>query len=334
MPGTSFYQSFDQSFLEPRRNYLYNANFDIWQRGTSITVANGASSYGPDRWYCKNTLTGGGATVTFAQTTGSSTGAKFGVSLTNGSGATGGTGPELHQDLENFDSLQLYNQTCSFTCQVKAGGNVTQVGLQFMYNTSEAKVTTTIGSEVLVTVNSSTFTTCSINGQALGTSQTTSGIVGIRIRSTAVSSGNIYAQNNAITVEQCSWTLTPVAATAFERQFASIPAEIMACQRYFEKTYDLATAPGTSTTINELFVYTGQPVPPNTGFFSYLYIVPKRTSPTVTFYSVSGTSGIISTGNAAAQNAGAIQFILENTAGTTISAATGVVGHWTADAEI
>lgn len=47
------------------RNRLTNANFDIWQRGTSFTVPTGSLAYTADRWFAQND-SGGNATVTQA----------------------------------------------------------------------------------------------------------------------------------------------------------------------------------------------------------------------------------------------------------------------------
>src|SRR5581483_6255425 len=114
------------------------------------------------------------------------------VQITTAPTAAQTNGTELYQTLENLSFLELYSQNACFSANIKALGNVNQVGLQFMSNTSEAKVTTTIGSEVTVAVNTSGFTLGQIVNQALGSAMTTSGVVGVRIRITGVSSGNLY----------------------------------------------------------------------------------------------------------------------------------------------
>ncbi len=48
------------------KNKLINANFDIWQRGSSFVVANNASQYTADRWIIANGASGVSLTVTKA----------------------------------------------------------------------------------------------------------------------------------------------------------------------------------------------------------------------------------------------------------------------------
>lgn len=236
-----------------QENFLLNSNFDLWQRGTSVTVANTVSTYLADRWYCKNSL-GTDGVITYSRETGASDGALYAAKLliTTAPTASQANGCELYQTLENKDSMQLYNKTASFTVKVKAFGNVNQCGIQFFYKTTEAKVDTAIGSEVTAAVNTSTFTSITISGQALGTSMTTSGVIGVRIRPTAVSSGNLYDLNNGFSVEQAMLNLGSTIGT-FHPAGKTLADEISMCQRYYEKSYDLAVNPGTNTGVGKQF---------------------------------------------------------------------------------
>ena len=227
------------------QNQLINGALDWWQAGTSSTVtATGGATptatylYQADQWSANNILGGGTVEgiITYSQVTGATNGSKFGAKLQITTAPTGTgiqNGCELYQALSNRATMALYGQTASFTVLVKSFGNVNQVGVQFFYATSEGKLTTSIGSEVLTTVNTSTFTSCTINGQALGTSMTTSGIVGVRIRITAVSSGNTYDLNNGFVIEQAMLNLGPV-AMPFSRQYNDPAQELMACKYFYE----------------------------------------------------------------------------------------------------
>lgn len=281
--------------LATSRNGLLNSNFDFWQVGTSTTIANGSSTYQADQWYVKNSL-GTNGVITFSQVTGVSSGALYGASVKITTAPTSGqtNGTELYQTLENLDSLIFYNQTASFTVQIKALGNVNQVGVQFYYKTTEAKVDTSIGSEVLTTVNSSTFTTCTISGQALGSSMTTAGVVGVRIRITGVSSGNTYDLNNGFVAEQAQMNIGSTAGT-WNRAMPTTSQELQSCQRYYEKSYDTTSAPGTATAYGQMDVNPCGTSDTTAHQFNIFFRSTKRgvgSNVTVTIYSpVSGASG-------------------------------------------
>lgn len=231
--------------LHYMKNRLINGAFDWWQAGTSATVtATGGGSptatylYQADQWYVNNILGGGTVegVITYSQVTGVTAGSLYGASVKITTAPTGTgiqNGCELYQTLSNRASIALYNQTASFTVLVKALGNINQVGVQFYYKTSEAKVDSVIGSEVLTTVNTSTFVACTINGQALGTSMTTSGVIGVRIRPTNKSSGNLYDLNNGFVCEQAILNIGPV-AMPFSRQYEDPVNELAACKYFYQ----------------------------------------------------------------------------------------------------
>lgn len=215
------------------QNYLLNSGFDFYQRGGSILINNGLMPYTADRWVAQNNL-GSAGVITAAASSGTVDGSSKAFSLlvsTAPSSPTNSAGL-IFQTMENRTSRLFYNKSASFSVQVTALGNVNQVGLLFAYATSETQVTTAIGSEVFVTINSASATLCQIINQAIGTAQTTSGVVGVRIRASGVSSGNLSDLGNGITVEQAAVTVGDP-QTTWARAFPDVVAEYNACQRFF-----------------------------------------------------------------------------------------------------
>lgn len=325
-------------------NYLLNSFFDFWQRGTSTTVANGATGYLADRWYANNIL-GTNGVITYSRQTGGVTGSTYGAKLLISTAPTASqaNGCELYQTLDNYTSLRLYNQTCSFSCQVKAFGNVTSIGLQFYYKTTEAKVDTAIGSETTVTINSAGFTLCEMNSKALGTSMTTSGVVGVRIRIAGVSSGSTYDLNNGFQVEQCMWTIGDSAATPI-RQFKDQENELAALQRYYEKSYNITVDPGSTTTVGEYFTFQYQATANGGALPVWVpFKVTKRIVPAVVSYSPGGSTADRArvggaTAVAVSTNTGLNGMscfgLLNNNGGNVGTLGEQLELQWTADAEI
>lgn len=216
-------------------NSLINGNFDFFQRNLgspTVNVTAGSQVYVADRWYLTNTAGSGGVVLsgqTLATNVGSDNGLASSISTAPSSGTT--TSFDITQTLCNADSLIYYNGVASFSCLIRALGNITQVGIQFLYATTEVKATTGIGTQTLVSVTNSGFTLCSIINQAIGTAMTHSGVIGIRIRPTAVSSGNVSDLNNGIIIEQA--IITPTATLLpFRRAGNTIDQELLSCQKY------------------------------------------------------------------------------------------------------
>lgn len=262
------------------RNSLINGNFDFWQRGTSVTVANTISTYQADRWYVKNSL-GTNGVITYSQASPTLNQSKWAakVQITTAPTAAQTNGTELYQTLENEDTLIYLGNSASFSVNIKALGNVNAVGLQFFYATTETKVTTALGSEQSVTVNSSTFTAGQLTGQLIGTTPTTSGVIGVRIRILTVSTGNTYDLNNGFVVEQAMVNLGGSCLTTFQRSAPTIQQELATCQRYMEIVGGQST--NTHEPIGFGLVTTGT----TSVSFIMLYRTTKRVAPTITYSS-------------------------------------------------
>lgn len=126
--------------------------------------------------------------------------------------------------------------------------------------------------------------------------------------------------------------------TVFEKR--PVCLELLLCQRYYEKSYELGVTPGTITTVGYINYY----MPGLSGTISPTLPIPfkivKRSSPAITFYSPN--SGVTSKAYDYSANAdiacGAIGSA--NTTGTNVHpsmSASGVINfgvHYTADAEL
>jgi hypothetical protein len=234
----------------PLFNYLANSAFDYWQRlgpAATATASNNTRVYVVDRWYMRNAL-GTNGVLTQASTTGVTNGSKYGCStkITTAPTAAQTNGCEFWQILENPMTLQIYNQTVVSQVLVKSLNNVTQIGMQYFFATTETAPTTgnNIGSEQTFTVNSSTFSTCTMTSQAMGTSATTSGVIALRIRITAVSSGNTYDLNNGFICEQAGLWVSSAAPARWERMYNAPSAELAYCKRFYNKTLPVDTGVG------------------------------------------------------------------------------------------
>ena len=345
----------DQDF----KNLLVNGGFDWWQAGTSTTItATGGGTptatyaYLADQWYANNVLGGGTieGIITYSQIagTGPFTGggtAAFQAKLLITTAPTGTgiqNGCELYQVMDNLTTYGfLYNNTASFGVWVTAFGNVNQIGVQFCYATSEAKPTNFIGSEQTFTVNTSNPTFCFINGQALSNSMTTSGVVGVRIRITGVSSGHAYDLNNGFSAQQAIVN-TGTFSMPFIRNGITPQADLINCQRFYEKSYNLTTALATNTTTGVFYIGFGA-----TGGFgagSAFFKVTKRITPTISYWDVGGTATNFSFFSVAAwaQNngEGALSSVIAQQNGFVARFSNGSganqIGaiHWAADARI
>ena len=325
----------------PARNYIVNSAFDYWQAsGTTVAITYGtAETYCADQWLLANTI-GGTGVLTATQVTGTVAGSIYGLRCaTTTSGTSGVNGPQLVTLLENKNTMQLYNQTATFSCQIQAYGNTTQVSAQFLYSTTESKsaAQTTYANIGYATVNTSGFTTLTVT-QALGTSMTTSGIIGVIISVTAVSSGSISASGNGFVVEQTQINLGSTAG-GWQRMGSNPADELIACQRFFEKSYDPTAGVGTNTSIGQ-----ENPLAANSSNLynqGVRFKVTKRVIPTLTAYPGNGGSSGAWYDTISAVISGNVGFAYTGTSGfswfcnnTSLIAGHYQGEHWVADARM
>jgi len=127
-------------------------------------------------------------------------------------------------------------------------------------------------------------------------------------------------------------------ATPFEvRPYAT---ELALCQRYYEQSYSIGTAPGTNTGAGMVQVY-GVSDSGSNSVVTQRYSVPKRASVTPTFYLQSGTSGQWYYYRNGANGASATNVQFQNEFSFQVYINVGaiwtpvqVIGHWVANAEL
>ena len=125
-------------------------------------------------------------------------------------------------------------------------------------------------------------------------------------------------------------------ATPFE--FRHINDEVALCQRYFQKTYNLTTTPGTATGVG-CIVEEGATANANRPLLTWSYPTKMRDTPTGTFYSTnSGTAAKLYDANATTDNTATVLHVGETNI-VLYNATTGVAGNQyevqiTVDAEL
>jgi hypothetical protein len=239
------------------RNLVINGGFDIWQRGTSFTNPVSGSGFTADRFV--PVYDGSGATRTFSQgqfdpfvsgasitaTPPSGTGADYFLRWNQSVAGTGGTYNILYHRIEDVRLIAGQQVTLSF--YAKAGANLTMPTIdmeQFfgLGGSPSANVYTTVTTNVAVTTAwqrfSYTFAMPSAAGKVIG-STANSSYTSIRlwVPSNATFTFDIWG----VQLER-NYQPTP-----FEQR--PIGVELALCQRYYEKSYDTATAPGTVTEV-------------------------------------------------------------------------------------
>ncbi|MCA9271056.1 MAG: hypothetical protein KDA41_21390, partial [Planctomycetales bacterium] len=103
------------------RNRLINGNFDVWQRGTSFTIANGASAYTADRRLISN-YTGVSITVAQVNAPAGFLG-RFALNIT-ATGVNDGGYVVISRRMEASDLADLDSKTCVFAFDANGSTSV------------------------------------------------------------------------------------------------------------------------------------------------------------------------------------------------------------------
>jgi hypothetical protein len=216
------------------KNAIINGNFDVWQRGTSFSLAAGGattSRYTVDRWSY-----GGEANFTISRQTAVNAGSSYALRMQRNSGATVTGDQFLCYVVESSTAQMFAGKTATLSFYMRKGadysgstsynllrtGTGTDEGVASMYGSSWTGYVQTIRTQVPTTTStkySFTFTIPS-NVKELGF------LIGY-----AGASGTA-GSNDWIEYEQMQFEIGDV-ATPFARAGGSIGGELALCQRYY-----------------------------------------------------------------------------------------------------
>ena len=287
----------------PNKNYLINGSFAVSQRATSfVSGANNDDAYTLDRWYI---LSDGNDAIDVTQdTTTVPTNSQFAIALDV---ETANKKFGIAQIIENKNCLGLIGNTVTFSFKAKVSATTkldnVKAAIVSWSGTADTVTSDIIsawgaeGTNPTLIANATfentpanlsvttSYATYSVTA-AVDTASTKNVIVFIWSDVTDTTAGDfLYISEAKLEVGS--------SATAFDYAGNSFSDELAQCQRYYEKSYPYATAPGAtghSMGINGFSTSSAQKfVSPGT------WKVTKRANPDVTVYDGAGNSGKITT---------------------------------------
>ena len=319
------------------KNKIINGAFNNWQRGTSFASA-ADSTYFADRFITN--WSAGGATNTFSrQTFTPGTAPVSGYEGTYfarcaATGATGTTQIGLGQRVEDVRTLAGQAVTFSFWAK---GDSARTLSYYIQQNFGSGGSSTVNASGTIGAITTSwarysvTVTLGAMTGKTIGTG--------------SYLQWDIFAASQTGAPNIDIWGVQLEAgsvATAFQTATGTIQGELAACQRYYQKSHDMAITPGTGN-IYGMIWSTANAAAATTSYIGCgVYLKQTmRTQPTITLYDEAGTSGVISRfqqgsattngQNGVSNQVGENNFTVYST-GT--ASKTGITFHYTASAEL
>jgi hypothetical protein len=324
----------DSGILARSKNALINGNFDLWQRGTTITTTSGGA-YLADRW--RHEIFGAGGAITVSRqafTLGQSDvpGEPRYYYRANQTAAPATSSRPLEQRIEGVRSFAGQKITASFYAKADVAQQFEIAAAQNFGSGGSAEVALTQNLSLTTSwlPYAATFDLASLGGKAIGSDNN---YLGIRLNSTA-------GTNATYTLDIARFQVEPgEGATPFDARQPG--EEYTLAARYYAKSYRLAVPPGTTPDLNGVAVYVAQRAGvAENGQVVYLP-VKMRTIPTVTYYNPHAANAkwrntdlAADSGVAQPLGTGEDRFGISNpqVAGDRLNDNMNI--HWTADAEL
>lgn len=265
------------------KNFLINSNFDLWQRGTSLVIASGASdkNYLADRWSHTNFFASGSITVsrsvdvpsglkdaTYSMSTAITTAVSV-AHATNNYSVNAGV-----YRMEGYDAAKLHGKTVTLQFWVKSsltglysvavGSNfdtgITSASYVSTYTVNAANTWEQKSLTLLIDNTVGSFAKDNTQGlfvgfglaARVGSTRETSTLnqwgaaTSAYVASTANRTDFIGTIGNTIRIAQVKLSIGSQ-VTDFSTRGETFGDELALCQRYYEKSYNLDVVPGTAT---------------------------------------------------------------------------------------
>lgn len=329
-------------------NRVINGAFDFWQRGTNFDTGT-YLGYTADRWVLSRV--GGNASIargTFPL------GTTFGSNnpvfyLTYGVANQSAVSDVSYFEQRIEDVRNYAGQTITvmgWARRIFGSGNISLSMIQYFGTGGSPSTAVQASNAQIISLTTSwqpfalTFTMPSVSGKTLGTNGDHA--VYLRIFGSAGSNFNSQSGNLGIqTISADLWGIhirpgTHTTASVGFYKEPELAQELIRCQRYYEKSYEIATAPATATAVGATEYYHPGSAS-GAGLLSFEFKVTKRVAPTLTVYSPSGAGGAMRDVSVTADRTVTIRTSNIRSASIISAVATNNAihqAHFTADAEL
>jgi len=282
------------------KNGVINGGFDIWQRGTSIAVTAGTAPYTADRW----TLAANAnqASTVSRQSVSDTTNLptiQYCARVQRNSGQTGTGGMQFVQSFETSNSIRFAGQAVTLSFYARKGANYSPTS-SFLNvygiagtGTDQSRASGAYTGETFWVNNqnvtlTSTWQRFTLSGTVAATA--TEVATYFAMTPTGTAGANDYFEITGVQLEIGT-------ATTFARTGGTIQGELAACQRYYSKSYNQATTPGTDITssYSGAVIFGGWGSASAAKVMQYPHKVTMRTTPTISFWDLGGNASKITT---------------------------------------
>jgi len=338
--------------LQPLNNII-NGNFQFWQRGVTPVVQNTSSptrTFHSDRWYSYTLKFGAPDTqfTTSKQTSSLPNDYCVRIKCDTSSGIFTDNWGLIVQEVDRDLVKLMRGKRVTLTAKLRTGSSFSDfITAYIVENTgsSTQNLTTFGGSNELSANFISTGLTTSFKKFSVTSANPVSSIAnGVAIYfGYVIQGGHPGTADDYIDVSEVMLTIGESVPELYEMTGQSEAGEFNLCQRYYEKSYEQDTAPGTSTSsgyhVTNVLAITANDTDAWFVGANPRFLADKRVAPTVSLWDTDGSSGqwqlggdYLSTSAIALSTKGFV--IANNTGGPVTPTAGYAFGQWIADAEI